>query len=89
MNALLRWLAFLILTICCAVAWNGARSWILAILMAVALLTLFASFGAFRRDVWFGTPEQDAEYARIDAEIDAEIRAHETWREERLRRVIT
>lgn len=85
MIALLRWVSFLILTICCAVAWDGTRSWVLALLMTASILLLFATFGAFRRSTWVGTPEDDVTYG----ELDEEIRAHETWREERLRRVIT
>jgi hypothetical protein len=86
-TALVRWVSFLILIICTVTAWDGTRSWTLLILMTVSVLTLFWSFGAFHRDVWFGPPELDAECARIDAEITAESRAHEARREVRLRRL--
>jgi hypothetical protein len=85
MSALLRWLAFLIFAICCAVSWDGTRSWVLVLLMTASILVFFGTYGAFRKSTWIGTPEDDATYC----ELDAQIRAHETWREERLRRVIT
>ncbi len=81
----IRWASFLIFSICVAVAWNGARSWLLAAVMLASLFALFWSLGAFRRDVWFGTPETDAFCAEIDAELDAESAAHEAWREARQR----
>jgi formate hydrogenlyase subunit 3/multisubunit Na+/H+ antiporter MnhD subunit len=84
----IRWASFLIFSICVAVAWNGARSWLLAAVMLASILALFGSLGAFRREVWFGTPETDAFRAEIDAELDAAAE-HEARREERHRRTTT
>jgi hypothetical protein len=78
-NAVIRWAAFLLLMFSLAVAIDGTRSWLLALLIVGSMLTFLATFGAFDRSTWVGEPEEDEEYARIDAEI----RAHETWREQR------
>ena len=74
--------------VCAVVAFNDVRSWLLAGLMLAAALTLFWSFGAFRRDVWFGSPETDAQCAEIDAALDAAAE-YEARREERHRRTTT
>lgn len=86
MIATLRWVAFLILTIAGAVAYTGVRSWLLAGIMLAAFLILVATFGAFSKSVWFGTPEEDETCAAIDQQLEA-IERHEAWREQRHRRL--
>lgn len=73
----LRWAAYVI-AILCLVALAHGRSLPIVIVLALAILAVFASFGAFSRRVWFGTPEQEAECARIDEELSAEERRTRT-----------
>lgn len=73
---LLRWLSLLLFLAVMAAFFYGHRSWEL-LAAAVALAgVLFWTCGAFEREVWFGTPEQDAECARVDEELDAIDRAY-------------
>ncbi len=67
----LRWLSLFLFLIIMVAFFQGYRSWELLISAAVLALILFWTCGAFAREVWFGSPEQDAECARIDAELDA------------------
>jgi len=72
----LRWLSLILFLALMAAFFQGVRSWELTAAAAILALILFWTCGAFSRDVWVGTAEQDAEYARIDAELDAIDRAH-------------
>lgn len=67
----LRWLSLVLFLIIMGVFFQGYRSWELLASAAVMALALFWTCGAFTREVWFGSPEQDAECARIDAALDA------------------
>ena len=89
MIALIRWVAFIVLAITAALAFDGMRAWLLALVMAVAVLAIIATFGGFRREVWFGTPEQDAACSAADEYLDQleEIARHEARQEERHRRL--
>jgi hypothetical protein len=55
---------------------TGHRSWEALGAALVLMAVIFWACGAFRRDVWFATPELGAEYARIDAELDEDDRRH-------------
>ena len=71
----LRWLSLFLFLIVMVAFFQGYRSWGLLISAAVLALILFWTCGAFAREVWFSSPEQDTECARIAAELDALDRA--------------
>lgn len=79
----IRWALGLLWSLCIALTITRLTVDGVTVLAVVFFAAWLWSVGAFRPEVWVGAPEQDAEYARIDAEI----RAHEEWREERARRL--
>lgn len=74
MNAV-RWASLILFCAIMAAFAQDVRSWELLIAALALMLVLFWSCGAFKPEVWFGTPEQDAECARIDQELDEINRA--------------
>lgn len=74
--SVVRWPALVLFLVVMAAFFQDYRSWeLLAAAVALALV-LFWSCGAFTREAWFGSVEQDAECARVDAELDAIDRSY-------------
>lgn len=93
-RAVIGWAAFVVFSICCAVAYTGVRDWGLAGLAALALVALLWTLGAgvvFTRSYWLGTPQQEAVCNEVDEYLDhlEASERHEAHREERHRRLHT
>lgn len=74
MIAFLRTVALVVFLACMAWFATGERSWFVLVVALLASVVVFFTSGAgvvFTRGWWFGTAEQDAECARIDAEVSA------------------
>lgn len=67
----LRWVALFVFLAIMAAFFEGHRSWELLVAAIAAAAVVFYTCGGFSRAAWFGTPEFDAECARVDAELDA------------------